>query len=563
MELRLQKRLQIIQDKISTIMKTLLVFVLFTSIFYSQNGRDLVLFKINDSETTLEEFNRVYNKNIDLVEDRNENDYMNYLELFINYKLKLAEAYDLGYDKNEDYLKEYQKYKNQLLKGYLTDSESQQRLVEEAYERTKNEVQVSHVLIRNNDQNSDSTEIYNRLSDLRLPFLQKNIEIFNKEYNSDKQFIVEDLGYFSAFKMIYEFENVAYNTKVGNVSLPFKTKFGYHILKVTDKRESLGEISVAHIMIYKNTANAKEKISKILDSINNGQSFESMAKLYSQDKRSAARGGVLNKFSAGQINSIPFENAAFSLNNIGDISSPIETKFGWHIIKLLSKNQIKSFEELKPSILSKIRRGARNEYISNSFNQFLDEKYNLSMENIDYKFIIPLLNDSITKNNWKINYDDQKFQQQLFTINQKVIFQKDFLMYVEKNQNFIPSKDFKQIADNLFSRFYRDILIEEYKKDLEIENSEYNNILTEYREGLLMFNIMQEKVWSIDEKDSIALKEYYSKNINKYDSFENNKGKIIADYQKEVENNWINHLRKTNTIVINPKALRRLKKIYK
>ena len=157
-------------------MKTLLVFVLFTSIFYSQNGKDLVLFKINDSETTLEEFNRVYNKNIDLVEDSNENDYMNYLELFINYKLKLAEAYDLGYDKDEDYLNEYQKYKNQLLKGYLTDSKSQERLVEEAYERTKNEVQVSHVLIKNNDQNSDSTEIYNRLLDLRLPFQQKNIE---------------------------------------------------------------------------------------------------------------------------------------------------------------------------------------------------------------------------------------------------------------------------------------------------------------------------------------------------------------------------------------------------
>ena len=157
-------------------MKRLLVLLLFTSIFYSQTRNDLVLFKINDSETTLEEFNRVYNKNIDLVEESSENDYMNYLELFINYKLKLAEAYELGYDKNEDYLKEYQKYKNQLLKGYLTDSESQERLVKEAYERTRNEVQVSHVLIRNNDQTNDSTEIYNRLLDLRLPFLQKNIE---------------------------------------------------------------------------------------------------------------------------------------------------------------------------------------------------------------------------------------------------------------------------------------------------------------------------------------------------------------------------------------------------
>ena len=544
-------------------MKRLLVLLLFTSIFYSQNRNDLVLFKINDSETTLEEFDRVYNKNIDLVEESSENDYMNYLELFINYKLKLAEAYDLGYDKNEDYLKEYQKYKNQLLKGYLTDSESQERLVKEAYERTRNEVQVSHVLIRNNDQTNDSTEIYNRLSDLRLPFLQKNIEIFNKEHNFDEQLIVEELGYFSAFKMIYEFENVAYKTELGKVSQPFKTKFGYHILKVTDKRESLGEISVAHIMIYKSNSNAKEKISKILDSINNGLPFESMAKLYSQDKRSAARGGILNKFTSGQINSIPFENAAFSLKNVGDISNPIETKFGWHIIKLLSKNEIKSFQELKPSILSKIRRGDRNKFISNSFNQFLEEKYNLSRENIDYQFIIPLLNDSITNNNWKINYNNQKFQVPLFTINQKIIFQNDFLMYVEKNQNFISTKDFQVIADNLFSRFFRDILIEEYKKDLEKENNEYINILTEYREGLLMFNIMQEKVWSIDEKDSIVLKEYYTKNINKYDSFEKNRGKIIADYQKEVENNWIKKLRKTNSIVLNPKALRKLKKMYK
>ena len=544
-------------------MKRLLVLLLFTSIFYSQNRSDLFLFKINDSETTLEEFNRVYNKNIDLVEESSENDYMNYLELFINYKLKLAEAYDLGYDKNEDYLKEYQKYKNQLLKGYLTDSETQERLVKEAYERTRNEVQVSHVLIRNNDQTNDSTEIYNRLLDLRLPFLQKNIETFNKEHNFDEQLIVEELGYFSAFKMIYEFENVAYKTELGKVSQPFKTKFGYHILKVTDKRESLGEISVAHIMIYKSNSNAKEKISEILDSINNGLPFESMAKLYSQDKRSAARGGILNKFTAGQINSIPFENAAFSLKNVGDISNPIETKFGWHIIKLLSKNEIKSFQELKPSILSKIRRGDRNKFISNSFNQFLEEKYNLSVENIDYQFIIPLLNDSITNNNWKINYNNQKFQVPLFTINQKIIFQNDFLMYVEKNQNFISTKDFQVIADNLFSRFFRDILLEEYKKDLEKENNEYINILTEYREGLLMFNIMQEKVWSIDEKDSIVLKEYYTKNINKYDSFEKNRGKIIADYQKEVENNWIKNLRKTNSIVLNPKALRKLKKMYK
>ena len=185
------------------------------------------------------------------------------------------------------------------------------------------------------------------------------------------------------------------------------------------------------------------------------------------------------------------------------------------------------------------------------------------MDNIDYKFIIPLFKDSIIKNNWKINYNDPKFLVPLFSIKHKTIFQKDFLIYLEKNQSFISSKDFQQIAVELFSRFFRNILLEEYKKDLEIENKEYNNILTEYREGLLMFNIMQDKVWSIGEKDSTALKEFYNQNIKKYNSFEKNMGKIIADYQRVVENNWIKDLRQSNSIIINPKAIRKLKKMYK
>ena len=179
--------------------------------------------------------------------------------------------------------------------------------------------------------------IRDRLNALRSPFLNSSIADFKNSHQEDEELIIEDLGYFSAFKMIYKFENMAYKTPLGEVSLPFRSRFGFHILKVNDKRSSLGELTVGHIMTYKNKPNAYERITNILDSLNNGVSFEYLAKKYSDDKNSSFKGGRLNPFSSGQINSIPFEKAAFELGKKNNISKPIETKYGWHIIKFYSK----------------------------------------------------------------------------------------------------------------------------------------------------------------------------------------------------------------------------------
>ena len=246
-----------------------------------------VLFKVNDSLVYVDEFNRVYNKNLDLIDENNQKDFESYLELFINYKLKLAEAYEIGLQNDPKYKSELNKYIKQLQNTYLTDRETEDKFLNEAYERTKSEVDVSHVLIRIDENENDTLKIYNKLNALRGAFSNLPVNDFKNKYQNDQELIIENLGYFSAFKMIYKFENIAYNTSVGEVSMPFRTRFGFHILKVNDKRPSLGEVTVGHIMTYKNKPNAFERITNILDSLNNGVSFEYLAKKYSDDKNSS------------------------------------------------------------------------------------------------------------------------------------------------------------------------------------------------------------------------------------------------------------------------------------
>ena len=181
-----------------------------------------------------------------------------------------------------------------------------------------------------------------------------------------KDIFVEDLGYFSAFKMVYDFENITFNTPINEISNPFKTQFGYHVLKVLDKRPSKGSVQVSHIMISNSNStkiSPEDRINQIYNSILNGASFEDLAKQFSDDKSSASRGGLMNPFSSGDINSEIFVNTAFNLNSIGDISKPIKTQFGWHIIKLISKNSIKTFDEIKLDLGQKIKRDSRSRII--------------------------------------------------------------------------------------------------------------------------------------------------------------------------------------------------------
>lgn len=536
-----------------------IIFFLYSS-SYAQLDNN-ILFKVNDSIVYVDEFNRVYSKNFELIDENNQKDFESYLELFINYKLKLAEAYEMGLHNDPKYKSELNKYVKQLQNTYLTDRETEENLLKEAYERTKYELNVSHILIRIDENNNDTLDVYNKLNSLREPLLNLPFEEFKNRFQKDEDLIIENLGYFSAFKMIYKFENMSYKTQVGEVSRPFQTRFGFHILKVNDKRPSLGEITVGHIMTYKSKPDAFKRISNILDSINSGISFEYLAKKYSDDKNSSFKGGRLNPFSSGQINSIPFENAAFGLENKNDISKPIETKYGWHIVKLYDKKNVQKFDEIKYQLLNKLKKSSRYSIISESFYDFLLSRYGLDYENSNLDYFVSILDSSYFKGEWSIPefFDEEKT---LIKVSNKRLKYLDFAVFLEDNQRKSKPTSYVKLVSEQYSRFIKSNILEIYKNNLESENLDFKFIIKEYREGLLLFNLMQDKIWTVRDSDSTKLKVYFEENKNKYSSFEDDRGKVIGDFQQLQEEIWINTLKSKHKVTLNKGVIRRLKKNY-
>ena len=242
-----------------------LFFVCFATTVICQNSK--VLLSVEDEDVTTNEFMKLYNKNLDLVKDESQKELDNYLQLFIDYKLKLKEAKRLGFDNDATYKREFQNYKKQLTKNYINDNEVTETMVQEAYDRSLYDVKASHILILNDPQVEDTLVAYNKLLEYRKVLQEEGFEGAKSKFHDGKKVLVEDLGYFSVFKMVYDFESKAYNTKPGEVSMPFKTQFGYHVVRIDDKRLSKGKVTVAHIMISNkqkdSTLNIKERIDNI------------------------------------------------------------------------------------------------------------------------------------------------------------------------------------------------------------------------------------------------------------------------------------------------------------
>lgn len=542
-----------------------LFLLLFTPFIIFSNINDETLFTINKHKISSKEFINVYKKNLDIIDEKEQKDIDNYLQLYIDYKLKILDAYEKEFDKNPKYINELNNYSNQLASNYLYDKKSQEILLKEAYERTQKEIKASHILIRLEPDNLDTLDIYNNLLKYTDDLKSMDFNYVKKKYHDGEKVFVEDLGYFSAFKMIYSFESVAYNTEIGDVSKPFRTRFGYHIVKVDDKRNSLGQVTVGHIMLSKNKRGSKEKIYQLKDSLNNGANFESFAKRYSDDKSSSIKGGKLKAFTSGQLNSIPFENTAFSLNKINEISEPTETKFGWHILKLYSKSMLKSFEIMKDELIKKINNNSRSKFITDSFYKKLLEKYNITY-NIDFDYFVINMFDN---NGDVLSVIPETFAQNkiLFTIKDDSLTYKDFATYLINNKSDKSIK--KNSLDILYRNFLNSAVMTFYKDNLETENLEYAQIYKEYKEGLLLFDLMENKVWNKAKNDTIGLRVFYNENKklsldknNQYIPLNEVRGEIINKYQSYIENKWISDLRKKKKIKIYKKALKKIKREF-
>jgi len=352
----------------------------------SQNNNEILL-TIHDRKITKAEFERIYrknNRNSSIIDKKSLEEY---LDLFINFKLKVIEAKELGLDITASFIKEFEGYRKQLAKPYLIDNKTNEELISEAYKRIKQEVRASHILIRVdiNATPEDTLFAYNKTLNIRERLLEgEPFEIVAKRTSDDPSVKNNggDLGYFTAFQMPYSFETAAYNTNVSELSMPVTTRFGYHIIKVTDKRVAQGQIKVAHILLtvsqgakQEEKEKARKKIVDIYEQLKNDEDFGELAKKYSEDPGTAKNGGELPWFGVGRIMVREFENAAFALKKNGDISGPVRTSVGWHIIKRIDKKEIESFDEMKTQLENKISKDERALISKMSFIQKLKREY--------------------------------------------------------------------------------------------------------------------------------------------------------------------------------------------
>lgn len=507
--------------------------VLFLTISFNliaQNTKNEVLFSIDSNEYKIDEFKRIYLKNLDLVKDDSQKDLNQYLELFIGYKLKVNKAYKLGLQNNTKYQSELNSYRNQLSKSYLNDSKVTNQLIEEAYNRSLKEVKASHILLSFDEsiKGADTLAFYNKALALKKQI--ENGESFESVAlaNSQDPSVSDNkgnLGYFSAFRMVYPFESAAYKTAVGQISNPVRTRFGYHLIKVTDSRDNKGEVTVAHIMILNpSDANddaklkAKQTIDDISKKLQQGESFEALASQFSEDKSTAVKGGVLQRFGTGQLSSEAFESVAFSLENSGDISQPFESGFGWHIVKLIEKHPVKSFTDSKSELENKIKRDERSIIITNTLASKLKTKYTIEVNKAQYKNIEKTVTDAIYSQTWELPKDDVSIKDHVLVIDKtKKVAIMSFASYIQSQQkNKQTTKPVTKLVSELFESWKGEQLIAYYTDNLEREFPDFKNVMDEYRDGLLLFDLMEKEIWDKSKTDTIGLQNFYNLNKSKY-----------------------------------------------
>jgi len=365
--------------------KLLITTLLLSTISMAQ--QDATVLTVDGQSVSRGEFEAIYKKN-NKDADVNKEALDEYMELFINYKLKVREAESLGMDTIKKFQTELAGYRTQLARPYLIDRELNESLLREAYERRKQEVRASHILIQiPGDQTAvDTTEAWKKVMQIRERVVSKGEDFaaVAKAESDDPSAKSNggDLGYFTALQMVYPFENMAFGTATGEVSNPVRTRFGYHLLKVVDKRPAQGEIKAAHIMVRSvetdsedRKADATKRINEVYALIQAGKDdFGDLALKFSEDPGSSANGGELPQFGTGKMVS-EFEKAAFALKNDGDVSKPFRTEYGWHIVKRISYKPVAPFDEIKAELKTKIAKDTRADITKKSFINKLKKEY--------------------------------------------------------------------------------------------------------------------------------------------------------------------------------------------
>lgn len=447
------------------------------------------------------------------------------LDLFINYKLKVREAEAQGLDQSEEFLREFESFRENIKAPFLIRNSLEEGELRKAYSRMQVIIRASHILLQfpPNATKEDSLIVL-RMA-LKIEDEIKNggsINELAEEYSDDPSAQVNkgDLGYFTALQMVQPFEDAAYSLQPGQVSEPVLTNFGYHIINVKDRQPNPGQIRVSHILVRidENSETgedlAKRKVADIYNEIQKESTvWEDIVKNYSEDPASSQKGGMLPWVSIGSM--IPdFEMAAFSLTEIGEVSPPVRSRYGYHILRLEDKKPLASFESMEESIRSRILRDSRSTMIQSQVMAIQKSRYNFDENEENVAKLRSELNTSSKSDFVQSMAEKNLASDQLFSLQGKGYNAQDLLDYMNKEEISLQSNN--EVFDVWYERFLASELNKAEEADLEANNKEYQMLLKEYRDGILLFSLMNENVWQKGLMDSVAQKAFYQENIQDY-----------------------------------------------
>ncbi len=489
--------------------------------------KNTTLFKIDDKGVTAKEFIYVYEKNnFNNQDSYSEDDINEYLDMFINFKLKVADARSLKYDTMSSFINEFNSYRSQLIKPYLSESKQEEKVLQEAYEHMKYEVDASHILIKL-DENAgpeDTLKAYNTILDIAEKAKNgEDFEMLALESSQDPSAKVNKghLGYFKAFQMVYPFEAAAFNTPAGNISPIIRTRFGYHILKVHDKRPASGKVKISHIMVREganqiDSVAARNKIFEIYDQLSSGEDWNDLCLRYSDDLRTKSQGGTLPFLEINQINDKTFENMAFGLNEPGEISDPFRSRFGWHILKLEEKKGLEPFDEIREELSQKVHRDGRLLIEQKNIISKLKNEYRFNENDKTLSGLKNLADSTLLAGKWDTEIASAQKKDTLFSL-KNASFQVDgFLDFIDTHQRKRYGLTIESYFNELYNNYTERILLKAEEENLLEHNDELGLLLNEYYEGILLFEIMDKNVWKKAVEDSAGLYSFFEANKDNY-----------------------------------------------
>lgn len=507
------------------------IIAVFTSVFVFIAGNIFAqtLFTANGVPTDVNEFKRVYTKNnINNQADFSRASLEEYLDLYVKFRLKVMEAETQQLDTIKALQNELASYRKQLAKNYLTDREITDAIMQEAYERSKTEIDASHILLMwpsDYPSANDSAQLLKQIRDIKAKFKGNNFPLLAKQFSQDPSAKENEgrLGYLTVFQTIYPFESAMYNTPVGKVSEPVATRFGYHLVFVHDKRPARGKIKTAHILIKSKESDdeatqkqAKDKIESIYREIlENKISFEDAARKYSEDNKTKFQDGALPELKGSEMMA-SFADAAFSINQDGGIAPPVRTSIGWHIVKRISRTEILPFEKAEAELKNMVARDSRSNVAQDKMIADTKKAFSYKANPKNKQEIFKVIQKSFENNKFSISNPEQ-YNKVLFSIGTQQLLQSDFIAFFDKNHlRSNPDAAKTATLESLYTNFENQKITQYREDNLEQIDTDFKNLVQEYRDGILLFELTNKEVWSKAVEDTAGLRAFHEANKQKY-----------------------------------------------